>query len=226
MISMTSLDATTGLWLRDANPVDNTLGDVHVVAEQRAYELLPIAPDDTVLDVGAHVGAFTRLIALPRGASCVVCVEPDPENLALLHRNVDDEPAVTVLEGAVVNDDRPVVELYRNRRASTMHTTVPTRGRDAVQVTAYAFADLLSLYSPEVVKMDIEGGEYALMDVLMELPACVLALAIEVHPYKGDRQRDKSRDLLASFERQFRTLRAAKVTESNWITQGVYSRRP
>src|SRR5258708_4984692 len=46
-----------------------------------------VKPGDIVVDCGAHVGVFTDM-ALRRGASTVVSVEPDPVNLECLRRHI------------------------------------------------------------------------------------------------------------------------------------------
>lgn len=217
------LHERTKLYLRP--DVDGVIGDAHVINEQNAYHTLPITENSVVLDVGAHVGAFTRLVALPRGARQVVAVEPDPDSFQLLVKNTSDFSQVVRYSAAAVSDDRSEVELFLGNRMSTMNTLVPTRGRKSIKVPAVKFSELLTQYQPSVIKMDIEGGEYSLIDDLEALPEHVRAIAIEVHPYKGDRTRQLSDYLVASLERQFpNVLRKPRLTSKSWIAQGVYSR--
>src|SRR5262249_49186033 len=46
-----------------------------------------LAPDSVVIDIGAHVGAFSYL-ALTRGAGSVYAFEPEPSNLAWARVNL------------------------------------------------------------------------------------------------------------------------------------------
>ncbi|SRR6266545_2940317 len=49
-----------------------------------------VRPGDVVVDVGAHIGYFTLLLAALVGPkSRVFAFEPDPDNFALLCRNVE-----------------------------------------------------------------------------------------------------------------------------------------
>jgi len=209
-----------GLWLREGDT-----GDRDVTGEISSYSKLPVLPGDVVLDIGAHIGAFTTLVAIPRGASLVVAIEPDAENFAVLKRNVAPfQQSVEAYRGAVVHGHEPTVTLQLCANKSSMHTLVPTRGREGVKVQAICFSELLKFWRPSVVKMDIEGGEYSLMDELMLLPDYVEALAIEIHPYKGDRSRVLSRRLVKLLAQQFTALKAAKITEKNWVTVGIYAR--
>ena len=61
-------------------------GDIY---EQRTVS---VRDSDVVIDVGAHLGTFTR-IALRHGARLVVAVEPDPVNAACFERTFAPEIA-------------------------------------------------------------------------------------------------------------------------------------
>jgi len=215
---------SSGLYLRSV--VGNTTGDEHVIADQRQYRLLPISEGDVVLDIGAHIGAFPILVALPRGAAKIICVEPDPISVFLLHLNTQDHTQVEILEGAIVSSNQlSNILLYQNARMATMHTTVPTRGRLKVLVRAHSFAEVLKVYKPTVIKIDIEGGEFAILKELCKLPEYVRSLAIEIHPYKGDRNHELSRVLADALQEQFAVLREPKIGGNNWVGTGIYSRR-
>ena len=76
---------------RDARELDLLMleqagGDIY---EQRAVS---VRDSDVVIDVGAHLGTFTR-IALRHGARQVVAVEPDPVNAACFARTFAPEIA-------------------------------------------------------------------------------------------------------------------------------------
>src|SRR3972149_5562961 len=92
MLGSAVLDPKSGLYLRSDS--DGEIGDNHVIKEQNLYRPLPISKDDIVLDVGAHIGAFIRLVALPKSPKCSIAVEPDPESFAVLRLNVEGIPSV------------------------------------------------------------------------------------------------------------------------------------
>jgi FkbM family methyltransferase len=65
------------------------------------------ARDDTVIDVGAHIGTFSYA-ALNRGAGSVVAVEPDPLNAAIARRALAAYAATgrfELVEAAVWGDE-------------------------------------------------------------------------------------------------------------------------
>jgi hypothetical protein len=55
------------------------------------------------------------------------------------------------------------------------------------QVATVPLANLLHQYRPTVVKIDIEAGEYALLETLCALPSHVRVLAIEWHNFDPHR---------------------------------------
>ncbi|HEX7779047.1 MAG TPA: FkbM family methyltransferase, partial [Vicinamibacterales bacterium] len=70
-----------------------------------ATDLVPIQPGDVVIDAGAHLGESTRN-ALRLGASMVIAVEPAPENLHAMRRNL----ATQIAEGRIVIIEKGVYD--------------------------------------------------------------------------------------------------------------------
>ncbi|MEO7650768.1 MAG: FkbM family methyltransferase, partial [Bryobacteraceae bacterium] len=84
-----------------------------------------VQPGDVVLDCGAHVGVFTDL-ALRRGASRVVAIEPDPMNLECLRRNFAPEIAAgrVILAPLGVWSDERTITLYTGKENSGMNSMI------------------------------------------------------------------------------------------------------
>jgi len=125
-----------------------------------------VHPGDVVLDCGANIGVFTR-VALQRGASLVVAIEPVPENLASLQRNFAPEIAagkvVIYPKGVWDRDDVLTMQIDEessardsfigNRVSSHKHTiSLPVTTLDRM-------AQELNLKRVDFIKMDIEGAE-------------------------------------------------------------------
>jgi FkbM family methyltransferase len=132
-----------------------------------------IEPGDVVLDVGANIGFFSTLFSRWVGeAGRVISIEPEPENLTLLRRNVDDNLChnVTICVCAV-GASRGIAHFSVDEATgSTGHLgETPTAGESAVgtgkvriiPIDVETLDDLVADYSvkPNVIKMDIEGGE-------------------------------------------------------------------
>lgn len=163
-------------WTGEFSPrdVDVAGTDFVVVVEswrRNDYRVTEDGFTGTVLDVGANVGAFT-VLAAKAGAGHVVAVEPEPDNRARLEEHVklnrvDDR--VTILPCAVVPGGGEGE--YRRMRgvgggAVAELATAPVPAEDVRPVVqTVSVATLVRDYGPfEMVKMDIEGGEWLLLE--------------------------------------------------------------
>jgi FkbM family methyltransferase len=154
-----------------SRPVDRII----VNEVQKTYADLRIYQGDVVLDLGANIGAASRLF-LDRGAAYVMAVEPDPSNVALLRRNLYDRPAI--IFSAAVGPKAGHQAFHLHRTKPYLGSSISDRGRRTIRVPVVAFSDLLTRYQPHVVKCDIEFGEYQLD---WTLPNFVHSVALEVH---------------------------------------------
>ncbi len=116
-----------------------------------------VAAGDVVIDVGGHLGTFTRF-ALDRGARRVVVLEPEPLNIACLKRSFGAE----IGRGEVV-----LVEAAAWHEAGVLHfsgegLTGHVDGEGILEVRAVTLdgvVDDLGLDSVDFIKMDIEGAD-------------------------------------------------------------------
>jgi FkbM family methyltransferase len=142
----------------------------HVVL-QNEYELPDrFRPDDIILDVGMHIGAFC-LAALLRGAGCVHGYEPERENFDLATANLQwFAGRVHLHHQAVWRSDRPGDALFHggppgaNTGGGSILWTTAGQRLDAV-----AFDDVLREVTGNgrrrvrLVKMDCEGSEFPIL---------------------------------------------------------------
>lgn len=123
-----------------------------------------LVPGDTAVDVGANIGYLTLQMARRVGSEGrVVAIEPAPEILAWLRRNVEENDFhhVDVLPVAA---GRTAGLRTLHLLGSTRHSffSPPQASSDHVQVTAARLDDLVE--DPvALVKIDVEGAE---LDVL------------------------------------------------------------
>jgi len=151
-----------------------------------------------ILDIGAHIGGFARL-ALDGGVEKIISIEPDEYNFDMLNVNIDDERCIKE-KAAVVSDDISEVTLYSNgsKRSSASGSLNKLRGSVIEQtVKALNFNDIINKYQPDMIKMDIEGGEYPLL-LNYRLPKCVKEIVIEIHAMRKD-QKPLMKDLIDQF---------------------------
>jgi len=147
-------------------PQTDDAGVYDSVCRHNEYRLpARFAPNDVVVDIGAHTGAFAHA-ALRRGAGRALCVEPAPENLALLRHNLAPWGGkVEILTFAAWRCDRPPGPLSIARPGAD-----PTGGRVAarpgdVPVWARPFDSILDGIPGRVrfLKLDCEGAEFAIL---------------------------------------------------------------
>jgi FkbM family methyltransferase len=134
-----------------------------------------------VLDLGANIGGFARM-ALQKGAKQVIALEPCPCNFQLLEINV---PNSFNINAAVSEEDsKDVVFHYAgSKRNSVSSSTMLRRNASGITISVpgLSFSGLLEKYKPEILKIDIEGKEYDILDSIQKIPDFVEVVGIEFH---------------------------------------------
>jgi len=153
--------------------------------------------DHRVLDLGAHVGAFTKK-ALADGAIHVDAVEPWSPNREMLIKNFGEHPLVNIHGFAVANT--PTVELSTRADSATGGVSGFVNRRNTARtetVEALTLEELIAAFQPTFVKIDIEGAEYGVLPCNLD---GVEHICGELHTMSmADRQ--SAFELLAWFER-------------------------
>ncbi len=134
-----------------------------------------VRPGDLVFDIGANVGAKTRVL-LAMGAR-VVCVEPQPDCVAELRRQFPDPARVTIVPQGVAGEPGEL-DLALCREASTLATfsSAWKQGRFAtchwdksVRVPMTTLDRLVAEHGrPRYCKIDVEGFELEVLQGLTE----------------------------------------------------------
>jgi FkbM family methyltransferase len=147
-----SPESALAYWRRDISKVDPLL--LSMVREL-------VRPNMTVWDIGANVGLFS-FAAASLGAQ-VLAVEPDIWLANLVHRSaVLNKLPVTILPAAV-SDRQGVSQLYLSRDGKASNSLLGNGG-SALSVMAVTLDSLLEQFAaPQVVKIDVEGMEYAVL---------------------------------------------------------------
>ncbi len=146
-----------------------------------------VKPGMAIVDVGAHIGYFTRLFAErvgPEGR--VFAFEPDPYNFSLLQSNTAGYPNVTIINAAV-SDAAGTIDFYEIEDSTGCHTTLPTDApAKKLSVRAVKLDEFVreKNVSVDIIKMDIEGGEpkaLAGMDTILT-GGRPLSMVLELNP--------------------------------------------
>jgi FkbM family methyltransferase len=138
-----------------------------------------IRPGDTVLELGAGLGFISAFIARALAPKRVVAVEADPVTAAFARRNHALNGVAVELREGLVAAEAGDATLHRQAGFWGNSTTWLPDSTEAVTVPALGFQDLLRELRPEVLVMDIEGGETTLFQGV-DLTG-VRAISLEVH---------------------------------------------
>ena len=157
-----------------------------VLAETRAGDLC--------VDLGANVGSITRRMALT-GAD-VISFEPDPGAFAALQEAVQDLPNVTLVHKAAGHQADSLL-LRRAARwspddpaghtqgSSLVHGDTGGSDENAIQVDVVDIISYLEGLDRDIriLKMDIEGAEWEILDRLVDHPilARIDCIFVETH---------------------------------------------
>lgn len=118
-----------------------------------------------VVDAGAHIGYFTRLFSRRVGSrGQVFAFEPDEENLRHLRNNVARMSNVEINTDAL-SSKVGTISFYHVEGSTGCHTTIAnnapgTPARQVRATTLDAFVENNSIGKVDLIKMDIEGGEW------------------------------------------------------------------
>jgi FkbM family methyltransferase len=159
------------LWDTDHGQIWTTKGDKilpFLLAEQEmkiyGTGVRGVQPGDIVLDCGANIGMFTKT-ALASGARLVVAVEPAPDTLECLRRNLAKEIAqgrVIVYPKGVWDHDDFLNLAVDEHNAGSNSLVLDLNRAKSVRVPLTTIDKLvaeLKLERLDFIKMDIEGAE-------------------------------------------------------------------
>ncbi|MFC7095833.1 FkbM family methyltransferase [Halobaculum marinum] len=165
-------------------------GERHVLA---AF-LADLQSDDVVWDLGACVGTYACFAA--RVADHVVAFEPEPTNRAALTANLRHNAprGRWTVAATALNRDGSSAGLRSEfvEAGGGHHRLVDDRAADGSPVETAAGDDIAgtAFPSPDVVKIDVQGAELAVLEGLAETLHGVHTVYIEVHESMGDRYGD------------------------------------
>lgn len=187
------------------------------------YKQLRIEPGDVVMDLGANIGIFTDHAAR-LGAGMIVAYEPEQENCAIWLENKAIKAWPAVLIEAAVGGGVGVQDLYVSTGKGRDGHSLHTKGqKKPVEVPVVSMKQELAMWTPNVVKCDIEYSEYDFMDVWENWPDYVLRVSVELHLQRNMRQ--DAAHIAASMEAQgFTTLRSGIFTTGAWHTICTWER--
>ena len=154
-----------------------------------------VGKNDTVVDIGAHIGAFSIFAASKTNHGKVLSFEPDPGNFAQLCENTSLNLLgnIRVVQKAIDEKSGKVI-FYRDSLNSAMNSTTK-KTNESITVDCISLSDALNTYGVDVcdlLKIDCEGAEYGIiMNASGDILNRVKRLVIEYHTPNYFQVKDK-----------------------------------
>lgn len=122
-----------------------------------------VQPGLHVLDIGANIGFYARVISgLVGPKGMVYCFEPDQLNYMHLLKNTGNLVNVKPFNLAV-SDRKDTLKVYKSKLLNVDHRTYPVNNYDSVEeISAVSIDELVSegvIKQVDVIKIDIQGYE-------------------------------------------------------------------
>jgi FkbM family methyltransferase len=166
----------------DVLTLDQIVGSGHYEPPQQVTRLLDEAGPLQVVDLGANIGVFGAFILRRYGGSTITAIEPHPANVAVLLR---------VVEANACRADWRVIEACAGTEDGTASLAIDgefttaridSAARKSVTVSTLDVFPLLE--KVDLLKIDIEGSEWGLLDDPRFASVPARAVALEYHPYQ------------------------------------------
>ena len=146
-----------------------------------------IKENDTVVDIGAHIGYFTIYAAKKANKGKILSFEPSRESFKVLKNNLKINNIQNVnVENIGVRNESGTSTLYvdeDNEIGNSMFSNDKNLIKENVQVTS--ITEIIKKYnikSIDLLKLDCEGAEY---EIILKLPINILnkikKISMEVH---------------------------------------------
>ena len=154
--------------------------------QEIAGALAVVRPGDRVLELGAGLGIVGAVVARNRSPARMMSFEANPAlipHIEALYRANDLQALITLRNEVLVSaPDRPdnlPFHIHNSYLGSSLAGD-PGRARETVRIPTAGYAGLRAELRPDVILMDIEGGE---LDFLEHADLGGLrAMVIEFHP--------------------------------------------
>ena len=147
-----------------------------------------IAPNSTVLSAGVGEDVSFDVFLMKNKNCKIVGIDPTPKS----HRFIENSAPMKdfkLVKKALTSRDDDVITLYKNKNPSHVSESILDSHHSVLHFDSY-YASTLTLQSLfdeydniSVVKMDIEGAEYDVIETLEKIPESVTHFCVEFHHF-------------------------------------------
>jgi len=139
---------------------------------------------ERIIDIGAYYGLYTVLLARLNPETPIVAFEPDDHSRQVCQDVVAVNEIGAAVRPQVVAGEAGTVTFYEAPMPGSQgHTLTPTAAHDPVEKDAVTLSDEVADVDSAFVKLDAEGGEWAILRELLPADRRVQGL-VELHPDK------------------------------------------
>lgn len=117
-----------------------------------------------IVDLGSNIGASVIYFALKYPNARIWAIEADPNTAAMLAKNMEPFPLVTVKNYAITDSDGTALFYVHPESRISSSLAERVAGQVGIEVPARTFESVLReehIEHVDLLKFDIEGGEYA-----------------------------------------------------------------
>lgn len=157
------------------------------VYNKNEYKIKYFKEDDVVIDIGSHIGSFTKL-AIDKGSKNVHSYEADQDNYLLSVSNLSEYKANINNCGVWRSDDiiEDTIPFITNKENTGMHTTM-SASESKNNILAVPLDNILSKFKKiRYLKIDVEGSEFPIL-LTSKLLNRVEEIVGEFHEYEGNK---------------------------------------
>jgi FkbM family methyltransferase len=137
-----------------------------------------------IVDGGAYIGISALALADTFPQSRIFAIEPDPENYDLLVRNTADARNIIPINAALVAESGAVTLFDRENGPWGFSALQQVGGRKRAEVPGLSMTDLMEQFDldhVDVLKLDIEGAEKAVLENSEDWITSVSVIYAELH---------------------------------------------
>ena len=155
------------------------------VMVDNVYDAFAIKPEDTIVDIGGHIGSFTVKAASLASNGKVYTFEPFPSTYAVLAKNTENLKNVEIQQTAV-SGASGAQELFFSS-SNPAENSLLRKTDNSIEVPLVTLTDAFDknhIKNVDLLKVDCEGAEYDILFNAGDSLSIVQKMVMEVHEPK------------------------------------------
>jgi FkbM family methyltransferase len=173
------------------DPVDDFILEHLLGKDSQRYfpEKLSLSDKDIVLDVGSHHGIYASILSKRYKGTKIICVEPDPNSIRFIEKHQKVNKLNFDIIPCAISDKSKDGYLVDNNDGSWGKTVEINPTENSILIQTRSLAEILKdveIGKIRLIKSNCEGGEYTLIDQMIDLELKPNYIILMIHPDKGN----------------------------------------